>query len=397
MSKRRKAGASAFGLALVAMLVFAAFGAGAAQASTWHIDGNTFSGEESVSWSGGPVAISNQSWGITISCGTVSGTTKIKESSKSTGTITLSKCAAQGLPQCEVQPLKLNFNGSLIDSGGQAYERYDASGNWTIKGANCSLIESSNAYIAGSIASAVGVPDAVHSPRIFSAAAESATGASGLLFNGGSWKVSGEAQQSLAGKNVGKDFGTGVGGTWKPEAATWTVGGKAFAGTEEIVWSEEPSTVEIERSDGGLKVACEGSVSVTADISGGDDSSAEVILYECGIASAPGCYVGNVYLTLDGQIGKEGLDVFEKADAGGEWEMWGTGCPFTGKKPIGGSVGSLLYSEGGMTFLRYFVGEITDSAVKAIGLRVNGETWNLYTETSVSLSGANFGKEFWVQ
>ena len=139
LKKPRRFG-SAIGLALAVTLVLGAALASAASASTWHIDGAAFSGEESVKWSGGPIKVSRPAWGTTISCGTVSGTTKIKESSKSTGTITLGSCAVEGNPYCTVKPLKLNYDGYLVDSGGQAYERYKVFGWWWI-GGECALGE----------------------------------------------------------------------------------------------------------------------------------------------------------------------------------------------------------------------------------------------------------------
>ncbi len=396
MSKRRKAGASAFGLALVAMLVFAAFGASAAGASTWHVEGNSFSGEEGVSWSGGPVSIANQSLGFTISCGSVSGTTEIKESSKSTGTITLGSCAVANMPQCKAQPLNLNFNGYLVDSGGQAYERYNVSGKWTINGTGCYSFESPQ--IEGSIAAAIGIPDAVNSPRVFSAAAESATGASGLHFAGSwQWKASGEAKASLSGKNAGKDFGTGVGGTWKPAPASWTVGGKAFSGTEEIAWSEAPTSIEIEKTNGSLTIRCKGLVNLESGISSANRSASAVVLYGCAIATAPKCTVSDSELSLSGQIGGVEGGIFEKVDLRGTVEMSGIGCPFTGVREIGGSVGAYLESHG-TSISKWFIGELVDPVVKGTDLRLNGESWYFNAEElQASLSGASKGKAFGVQ
>lgn len=391
-SKRRGRRVPAFGLALAAMLLLVAATASAASASTWHIDGATFSGEESVSWSGGPIKISRPVWGVTISCGTVSGTTKIKKSSESSGTITLGSCAVEKSSACTVKPLSLNYEGYLVDSGGQAYERYNVSGKWTITGTSCTLTEQPE--VVGSIAAAVGVPDAVKSPRVFSTAAESATGASGLHFIGGYWKVSGEAQQSLAGVNTGKDFGIGLGGTWVPVApATWTIGGSPFSGSEEIAWSK--GTEPITLSTSAVTVKCtESSTYEESEISGGDESVVEVLLSKCGIATAPACTVASIPLTFDGrQLGydEEG-DVLEKADVSGQWAMAGTGCPFTGTKPISGSVGAALFPEG--TVLRKYLGAVEDHDVKALGLRVNGETWHLNPIVSSTLIGANAGEEF---
>lgn len=385
-----------FGMALAVMFVLCAAMASGATASTWHVNGSTFSSKESVSWSGGPIKISRPEWEATISCSTVSGTSEIKESSKSSGAITLSGCAVENLPSCTVKPVSLGFNGYLVDSGGQAYERYDVSGNWWIGGTCGAIGSEGSTYVYGSLAAAVGVPDAVHSPRVFSAAAEKATGAKGLQFSGGSWYASGEAAASLAGANAGKDFGIGIGGTWKPEApATWTVDGSPFGGSEEVLW-EGSGPIYLERS--GYVVVCNGMGTFSAGISGGDDSAAEALIYECGIAAAPKCSVGDVYLTLDGQIGWQENNVMEKADAGGYMEMYGTGCPFTGAKSISGSVGAFYESEPeSLTLRRYFLQDFSDSFVNATGLRINGETWTLYAEVDASLYGANAGEAFGVE
>jgi hypothetical protein len=235
--KKRRGLAPALGLALMAMLAFGAFGAAGAQAATWHIDGTPFSGKEDVAWTGGPIEITNPSWGATIACESLLGTTQIQEGKYSTGTLTFDDCAVEGNPECAVSPLKLSVTGTLIGpADGQAYERYSTGGKWVInnQGSGCALEGQYNAY--GTIAAAIG-PDAVASTRSFTPQAEAATGASGLQFYGDPWKVSGGAEAFLAGSNYDSEFGTGVGGTWTPEYPVyWTLNGSEFTGEEEFSW-----------------------------------------------------------------------------------------------------------------------------------------------------------------
>jgi hypothetical protein len=120
-----------------------------------------------------------------------------------------------------------------------------------------------------------------------------------------------------------------------------------------------------------------------------------VLLYNCKIPAAPKCIVGEPELTLNGLLGREGSEIYEKVDVSGSWGMSGTGCPFTGSKAISGSTGAYVESTG-FANVEYFE-SFAEGLVKATGLRINGETWRVSGEIETAPSGSNYGKAFGVQ
>lgn len=382
----------AAGLAILALAFAMLAGASAAQASTWHIDGSPYTGKESLSWTGGPIEIHNPGWAATIACEDLTGSTETQEGKYSKGTLTLSSCAVEGVPDCVVNPLKLTVTGTLIGpDGGQAYERYSTSGTWTIqdKASGCAL--EGQYTVGGTIAAAIG-PDAVTSTRSFTPLAETATKASGLQFYGDPWKVSGEAATSLAGANYGSEFGTGVGGTWTPEAsAYWTLDGNEFTGYEEISWLGESISVVIENAAGTARIDCELSFSQGMFIHDGDQSGGSLYLDECAVDDAPKCYVNVMEIEFTGQLAFSDF-IAERLEVDGYWYMSGSGCPFTGNAQVGGSLGAAVMPEG-EGVVKMFEPWAED-ATNATGLHVGNEYWHLSTtveSTSIYLLGVEIG------
>jgi hypothetical protein len=127
MLKHRKAGGPVFGLALVSMLVFAAFAANGAQASpVWHVNGKTFA-EAGISQkefvlandAGGVVKTEIPSWGITVNCGKTEGGGSLEGTSSGTGTLVLNNCVlVEFEEECQVEPITLRVSLGL-ESGGK--------------------------------------------------------------------------------------------------------------------------------------------------------------------------------------------------------------------------------------------------------------------------------------
>lgn len=396
--RRARDGASAFTLALAAALACCALVASAAQAApTWHIDGGKYTGEETASWSGGPIAIVNEEWGATINCNSLSGSTKTKEGQYSTGTITLSSCSVFENPYCIVEPLQMSVTGTLIGPAtGQAYERYNTGGKWVIKdkGAGCALEGSYTVY--GTIAAAIGT-DAVKSARSFTPVAEKATGASGLQFYGDPWKVSGEATASLTGAHSGDEWGTGVGGTWTPEyGAVWMLNSEEFLGNEDVgAPGEVYDSVQIKNAAGTATVDCELFVHEGGEISGGDQSESYYSAHGCSIASAPKCEVESLWIHVTGQMAFDNYFV-EKLQVDGEWFMSGTGCPFTSFQNVDGTLGAYVVPNTAYQVFKMFEPE-PEEVTKATGLHVGNEYWHVTTEAESVPIGPNQGHEFGVE
>jgi hypothetical protein len=390
--RRGRGAASAFGLALVSMLVLGAFAASAAQASpTWHIDGAEYSGEESVAWSGGSTTFKAEN-GWEITCTAMSGTSTISKGTSSSGTLTFSSCTVAGGPKCVVKPLSLSFNGEPVEAAGADYEKLSTSAEWTIE--NCA-IGGPKESVSGTIAGLIG-EEAVHSSRAFSHANDVATGSSGLSFYGHSWDVTTGADTTLSGSHKGSRYGTG--GAWAPSKEShWTVAGSGFYGEESIALSKAGAVTLT--NAGGKTLQCETSEGTGLKILGGDESSGQITLKKCAFPEYPKCLLNsksttNIALGTSGYIGRDLFSIArERVDVGGSLKLstfYPEGCPQTGTLTISGSIAATL-STNGIALKKVFEKK-AESMTGAPGLLIGAEAWSLAMELETTLSGGNSGK-----
>lgn len=151
-SKRKGRGfASAFGLALVAVLACSAFVASAAQASpAWHIEGKTLAerGETEAPSElvGNSVTFDMPGWGVEVECSESFGWGYLVGADEGNLNLTAFNCTVPSSPKCNVtSPIHMQLDLGLSAGGGTGVlESFGAGGGFAtlvFSGKKCSLNE----------------------------------------------------------------------------------------------------------------------------------------------------------------------------------------------------------------------------------------------------------------
>lgn len=136
--KRNRGLISTLGVALVAALASSALAAGAAQAASWHVNGEPYSGTGTVltawAWAPNTLEADVPKLGATLQCSTKEGEGTISESTKIQGQMTLEDCqlseigTGKPLPCVYVKPVTLTYDGTgdSISTNQTAYLEWKA-------------------------------------------------------------------------------------------------------------------------------------------------------------------------------------------------------------------------------------------------------------------------------